>query len=115
MHLLKIYFISLICFSACNSVWAFKYSVSNLTKEPRDLIAKYKGFISLGKKQLCGDDKVSIPAGETVVIDAKGCPIKSLTTPDGSSYQSTGQIFYKEFYIIGPIDKGFKVGRFAKD
>ena len=103
---------ALMALISVNMIFSWTFKVFNLTPEARPLRATYGGVLWMfGKCLSCCDDNVVIPAGEHVEINAYECLLTGLHTPNGSSYTSSGQRVYKEFYITGPVRGSYRVGR----
>lgn len=103
---------ALIVLLSANAAFGWTFDVTNLTETARSTGATYAGSAwAFGKCFSCCDDNVTIAPGGTVNFDAKGCLLTSISTPGGTPYTSSGQMVYKQFYIIGPIDGSYKVGR----
>lgn len=112
MRKVSIYSMLAILLFTVTITFPWTFTVTNLTLETRPLRATYAGEgWAFGKCFSCCEDNVSIRAGETVTINAYGCLLTGLHTPNGSSYTSSGQRSYDKFYIIGPIDGSYRIGR----
>lgn len=100
-----------LCTVSMSFSWSFR--VTNLTSQDRPLRAVYSGKLAMfGKCLSCCEDNVVVPAnGGHVDINAYECLLTGLYTPYGSPYTSMGQRHFKEFYIIGPVNGAYRVGR----
>lgn len=100
--LLKLAF--LISFFAANQAFGWTFGVTNWSNAPQDVEARYPG---------CRNDRTWIGIGHRANFDAKGCLLTEIALHSQSQvpYTSSGQSTYKEFYIIGPIDGIYRVGR----
>lgn len=105
-------FMGLLALCTVSMAFSWTFKVTNLTPIPQSLRATYAGaFWMFGKCVSCCDDNVVIPAGGTVTIDAKQCLLTGLHVPNGSPYTSSGQRVYTQFYITGPVNGAYRVGR----
>ncbi len=102
-NFLKIAGIISICIA--NQAFSWHYNVTNLTDAPQWVEGKYPG---------CRNDKFLLGTDRTQSVDAKECLLTEIMVHDHRQvpYRSSGQRYYKDFYIIGPVEGEYLTGRF---
>lgn len=104
--------LSLLALCTVSMAFSWSFKVINLTSTPHSLRATYAGQAwAFGKCWSCCDDNVVVPANGQVEINAYECLLTGLHIPNGSPYTSSGQRVYNTFYIIGPVNGTYRVGR----
>lgn len=66
---------------------------------------------AFGKCFSCCDDHVMLQPGQRVGINAGECLLTEIRVDGGTSYKSSGQRIYNEFYVVGPVQNEIRVGR----
>lgn len=88
-----------------HQAFSWNFGVTNLSNVRHWAEAKYPG---------CSNDKFYINPGQTVNVDAKGCLLAEIMVHNHRQipYKSSGQRYYTDFYIIGPVEGEYLTGRF---
>lgn len=94
----------LVSLCAASQAFGWTFGVTNWSNSPQDVEARYPG---------CRSDRTWIGIGSRANFDAYQCLLTEIALHNTSQvpYTSSGQRTYTEFYIIGPIDGIYRVGR----
>lgn len=69
---------------------------------------------AFGKCFSCCDDHATLQPGQRIAINAGECLLTELRVDGGTSYTSSGQRYFNEFHIIGPVHTTLLAGRIGE-
>lgn len=110
--------ICFLMFILCSAGTAFGWTlyVTNWTNKVVNIHTSWAGSgWAFGKCFSCCNDHATIQPGQRISINAGACLLTELRVDGGSSYTSSGQSFYKELHIIGPVNNGLYAGRIGDE
>lgn len=100
-----------VCLCAASQAFAWEFTVTNWSNAVQDVEARYSGGT-------CRADRTLIGIGHTATFDAKACLLSEITLHAPATavpYKGPVHGIYTQFYIIGPIDGIYRVGRLELD
>lgn len=95
-----------VSFVSINQAFGWHFKVLNWSNAVQDVEGVYPG---------CRNNRTLIGIGHEAMFNAQGCLLTEIKLHKTSQipYKSPGQSVDKEFFVVGPVDGEYLVGRFA--